>query len=172
MAVWGRKKLETKAFLKNIEAMVERAFDTLRVRCPHFELYTVLIHIDFKTPKKAKSKAVCSIGFDDLQNSLKHAKIWADSLHTKDEADRSKTRTYNPRNVLLSEVETIECDDLEIKDAVSTLKKRPLALDIAVHVRAQELNIHKNAELIVEFEQWYFGRSILGIINPTNAGKK
>ncbi|MDR1008335.1 MAG: hypothetical protein LBL65_07265 [Campylobacteraceae bacterium] len=164
--------MKTKAFLENIEAMVERAFDTLCVHCPDFELYTVLIHVDFKTPKEAKSKAVCSIGFDDLQNSLKHTKVWADFLHPKDEANKSETRTYNPRNVLLSEVETIECDDVKIKDAVFALKKRPLALDIAVNARAQELNIHKNAEFIIEFEQWYFGRSMLGVINPANAGKK
>ncbi|MDR2679114.1 MAG: hypothetical protein LBB51_06720 [Zoogloeaceae bacterium] len=156
--------MKTKAFLENIVDMVERAFDAIQAQ--DFELYTVFIHIDFETPKAAKSKAVCSAGFDDLQNSLKCAKIWADSLHPKDEADRSETRTYDPQSLLLSKVETIECDDVDIEDAVSALKqfKRSSALDVAINVKAQKFNLHEEAKLIVDFEQYWFGRSIRDIV--------
>lgn len=153
--------MNTKAFLKSLEAMVKRAFDTLHARCPDFELYTVLIHIDFKTPRETKSKAVCTIGFDDLQNSLKCTKIWEASLHPRYEYDGKATRTYDPQTVRVNKVETIECDDVNVKDAVSALKnyKRSSLIDVTVNAEAQKFNTRKDALLIFEFEQFWFGRS-------------
>jgi hypothetical protein len=165
--------LSVKNFLKNIEAMVNRAFDRLCVEYPNLEVYTVLIYIDFEDATCSEitySKATCSVGFDDLQNSLKCAEIWAASLHPKDEADRSDTRTYQPKNVLLSEFESVECDSVNIKDVISVLKNyKASTIDIAVNTRVQELHVCKDAKLVIEFKQWWLGRSIRNMIDMSEA---
>lgn len=156
--------MKTKTFVKNIEAMVVRAFEKLYLEHPDFKLYTVLIYADID---EDKNRAICSIGFDDLQNSLKCTKIWQDSLHSKDEAKYEiRTRTYNPQDILLSRVESIECDDIDVKEAVSALKTSKGFMPVLVSAIAEAKkfsNMCEKAALAVEFKQWYFGRAVYDI---------
>ncbi|MDR2100734.1 MAG: hypothetical protein LBP40_07925 [Campylobacteraceae bacterium] len=163
--------MKTKTFLKNIEDMTERAFDKLYAEHPDFNLYTVFIHVDFTDLKSFEkepitSRAVCSIGFDDLANSLKCAKIWAESLHPKDESDRNATRTYNPKEFLLKDVEHIECEGVNVRDAAAAIKtySRCSALIVTANVRAQKFNICDKAAVVIEFEQWWLGRGIYDMV--------
>jgi hypothetical protein len=82
-------------------------------------------------------------------------------LHPRYEYDGKATRTYDPQTVRVNKVETIECDDVNVKDAVSALKnyKRSFAIYVDASIEAQKFNTRKDAMLIFEFEQFWFGRS-------------
>jgi hypothetical protein len=166
--------METKDFLEQLEAMTQRAFDKLKAERPDFNLYTVLIHINFadlafpnvRSKKKRKknkavcqrSKAICSIGFDDQENALRCVEIRAESLHPKDEA-RYAMRTYNPEELLLKNVEEMVCEDVDVMDVTAALGmyEHYHALVIGATVRAQKFNICNEAEMSIHFKQQWLG---------------
>jgi hypothetical protein len=155
--------MNTKTFIKNIDDMTKRAFGKLYAEYPDFHLYTVLIYIDID---EDKNRAVCSVGFDDLENSLKRTKIWQDSLHSKDEAKyMDYTRTHNPQDLLLKGVENIECDDINVKEAVTALKTdKSLRIIMSAATEAKKFaNMCENSALVVEFSKYYHGRAIYDI---------
>jgi hypothetical protein len=92
-------------------------------------------------------------------------------LHPRYEYDGKATRTYDPQTVRVNKVETIECDDVNVKDAVSALKnyKRSSLIDVTVNAEAQKFNTRKDALLIFEFEQFWFGRSRRDIFDLPDA---
>jgi hypothetical protein len=164
--------LDTKTFIKNIDGMTKRAFEKLRAEYPDFNLYTALIYIDFidaipaylngKKEEDIISRAVCTIGFDDLANSLKCADAWIASADPRNEhIDRNSTRTYRTQDLLIKEVERIECEGVNIKDAHKAIMayKRCSKVCMTANAQAQGLNIAKGAALVFLSETWlsYYG---------------
>jgi hypothetical protein len=162
--------METKDFLDQIEAMVQRAFDKLEAEYPKldFRLYTLLIHIDFvdleppkeegKKKRKAihqRSRAICCVSFDDVENSYRCAEILAASMNPKDESRFGMERTYNPEDSLLKNVECMEFDDLDTQDVVDALKtyERCSKMVIATTVRAKTFEVCYHAEMVILFKQ-------------------
>jgi hypothetical protein len=166
--------------------MTKRAFRKLRAEYPDFHLYTALIYIDFidaipayfngEKEENIKSKAVCTIGFDSLENSLKCADEWIASLDPRNErADRNATRTYRTQDLLVKDVWCIECDDVNIKDAHKAIMtyKKCSKVYISANIEAQGLNISEGAAVVFLSETWLSYYGMYGIVDfGAKRGKK
>jgi hypothetical protein len=158
--------------------MTKRAFEKLRAKHPDFNLYTALIYIDFidaipaylngEKEENIKSRAVCTIGFDSLENSLKRADEWIASLDPRNErADRNATRTYRTQDLLVKDIERIECDEIKIKDAHEAIMtyKKCSKVCITANIEAQGLNISEGAAVVFLSETWLSYYGMYGIVD-------
>lgn len=96
-------------YLAEMEAMVDRALTRLKNEQPEFKVYTICIWTD---PEAIEDdyKAYSSIGFDNLENSLKlmeqRKEYWR--KHNWDDIDESETRIYNPADLYYTDYEVLE----------------------------------------------------------------
>ena len=95
-------------YLTEMKIMVDKALSRLKKEQPEFEVYTICIWTD---PEAFSDdyQGYSSIGFDDLDNSLKLVDKHKEFCKKHNwETDDSMTRIYNPADLYFSDYEVSE----------------------------------------------------------------